>query len=121
MQTLDGFSGCSVTDHSRYEQDVINWIAEWLRCDSRGIKPETCLNRGITGLGINGDDGKELIEFLQKQSGVSFDSFDLDKYFGPEVSIAAAIFAPREFLRGLRGPNLSVKDLALFMHQNSKK
>ena len=104
-----------------YEEKVIGWIAEWRQLDRRELAPTTSVTKGWSGLGVDGDDAKELIEFLRNRSGVSFEAFEYDRYFGPELSIAAAIFHPVASIRGLRGPLLTIRELASFMYQNRSR
>jgi hypothetical protein len=50
-----------------YEEKVIGWIAEWRQLDRRELAPTTSVTKGWSGLGVDGDDAKELIEFLRNR------------------------------------------------------
>lgn len=101
-----------------YEKCVTRWIAEWSKRDARNLSPNTCINCGrFTGLGVDGQDADELFAYLHHESGVPFRDFPFDDYFGPELSVAAALIFPRESIRALRKRRLLIADVAHFMFE----
>lgn len=62
------------------KDDVINFLAEFTRIDSSKIHPHTSIN---DELGVDGDDGIELLEQFSERFSVDLDSLN-KKYFEGE-------------------------------------
>jgi hypothetical protein len=106
-----------MTNFEGYQAQVIGWIAEWSKRSSSTLSSQTCINCGfLNGLGVDGGDAEELVEFLYQKSGVSFGEFSFVRYFGPELSVAAVIFRPRAIFQWFVGPKLTIGEIALYMY-----
>jgi hypothetical protein len=104
----------SMTEFEVYQQQVIDWVSEWSK--RHNLSPMTSINRGLSGLGIDGQDADELIEFLSRKSGISFSDFDFDRYFGPELGLGHILVQPWGVRRWFTTPKLTIGELALYMH-----
>ena len=62
---------------------ITEFLSAQLSIPRRKIAPEHSL---FHDFGVDGDDAVELIQEYSTQFNVSVDAFELDKYFGPEVS-----------------------------------
>ena len=67
---------------SELEQQVMEFISEQTAVPLSKLSLETTI---FGELGIDGDDGIELIEDLGKRFNVNLSSFDAKSYFGPEA------------------------------------
>ncbi len=107
-----------MTSQEEFEQQVLNWISEWYEGPKERLSSQTSIN---VDLGVDGDDADELIQYLHERSGVIFSDFPFDRYFGPEVSIVAALVRPLLFMRRKNLEALSVRDLASYMYERRPK
>src|SRR4051812_17063849 len=105
------------TDYSSYERQVISWVAEWAQLNANDLSSETCINCGFItgGLGIAGEDGDELMHFLNEKSGVDFGEFQFNRYFWRELGIGRLIVQPWKLFEIFGGPKLTIADLGNFM------
>lgn len=97
-----------------FEHRVIAWIREWRGDLTSHITPDTYINSGLRGLGIDGDDAAEMLQYLHRKSGVDFKGFEYDRFFGPEGVPWTHML---EWIKGNRKWNerLSVRMLAQYM------
>jgi len=49
-----------------YEQEAISWIAEWRNEAPDQLNLDTCVNGGLPGLGVDGDDAVPSRHFANK-------------------------------------------------------
>lgn len=65
------------------QADVIAWLRSELRMpQSRALSPHTSVN---IDLGVDGDDGVELVAAFCERYNVAPSAIPLDRYFGPEA------------------------------------
>lgn len=106
-----------MSSSSNNEQKVISWIADWRRVSPAKLSMNTCVNCGLlSGLGIDGADAIELVRNLSEKSGLPFDDFQFDRYFGPELSLASIVFHPRVLLGRRRLSKLRIRDIVEYMN-----
>jgi acyl carrier protein len=72
-----------MTTDERLEERLTKWIAGFLRVAPGKITQSTSIN---LDLGVDGDDGVELISSFGKTFAVDVSDFPYSKYFGPEAS-----------------------------------
>jgi acyl carrier protein len=64
------------------QQSVIQWLSDFTSIPREKLTPQTTL---LGDLGIDGDDGVELIEGYIKTFEVDPTGIQIDRHFGPEV------------------------------------
>lgn len=72
-------------------------------------------SRLLHDLGVDGDDGPELLQAFSDQYGVALDGVDMTRYFGPESSLGLIFFmrffsSKREREESEKAP-ISIRDL----------
>jgi hypothetical protein len=100
---------------AQFEQQVIAWLAEWASVPASRLAPSTEVNRV---LGVDGADADDMVAHLAKRGGVTFDGFEFDRYFGPEVGFVFYLDRIVDFIAGRRRrpiEPLTVAMLARFM------
>ncbi|WP_444916856.1 DUF1493 family protein [Microbulbifer sp. JMSA003] len=82
------------------ESEIIIFISEFTAVKAEKITPDTLIN---IDLGVDGDDGKELLEEYSKKFNVDLSTIS-EVYFGPEgIPISLIILWPYYLLRRLLG------------------
>lgn len=87
------------------EESVMAFVAREASANRNSMSPETDV---VRDLGVDGDDGMELVAKFAEHFRVDLSSFDSSVYFGPEASFnPLAVFLPswwrmRRRLRPLR-------------------
>lgn len=76
------------TGPENLDQRVIQWIAEFLRVAPERVSGSSALNHD---LGVDGDDGVELVHEFGRKFGVDVAKFPYGDYFGPEASNPLAL------------------------------
>ena len=101
-------------NQSELTEDVVSWLREHLRLPmSTTMTLETRIN---LDLGVDGDDGAELLDAFAKRFAVDIESFANARYFGPEAGASPMSFFRRILgVSGVRGTQslhpLFIKDL----------
>jgi len=90
------------------ESEVIEFVAEFTGVSASKITPDTLINND---LGVDGDDGCELLSEYSERFQVDISGID-ETYFGPEgFSPFILIIAVYEFFAGLFGVEEKMKPL----------
>lgn len=102
--TLDGLryasAACVGGVTCDMETEIIEFISEFTSVKAEKISPSTLIN---LDLGVDGDDGAELLEEYAKRFNVDLSSMS-EIYFGPEgVSISFIVLWPYYLVRWLLG------------------
>src|SRR5688572_30475624 len=63
------------------QQRVVAFVAAQCGADEDKLRPQTTL---FGGLGVDGDDGCQLVEEFARQFSVDLSGFDPTEHFGPE-------------------------------------
>lgn len=78
---------------------ISNWIRFYLKINpNRIIAYSTSIN---IDLGVDGDDGVDLIKDFGKEFSIDISSFNHDEYFGPELGFFS-------FFKVFKKPNLYI-------------
>jgi hypothetical protein len=111
----DDAHGGEANAFAQFEQQVIAWLAEWSGVALSRLAPTTEVNRR---LGVDGADADEMIAHLARRSGITFDGFEFDRYFGPEVGFVFYVDRVINLIAGRRRQPvepLTIAMLAQFM------
>lgn len=105
------------------QEEVICFVANYVGEEPSKITPETLINED---LGVDGDDGRELLLLFSEEFNVDIDQID-DVYFGPEgISLYIFVYPILKLLNfmGFRWKkNIEIKSLpvSLLIESAEKK
>ncbi|PKM30871.1 MAG: hypothetical protein CVV07_06555 [Gammaproteobacteria bacterium HGW-Gammaproteobacteria-11] len=82
------------------ESEIIAFVSEFTRVNAEKISPDTLIN---FDLGVDGDDGAELLEAFSARFGVDLSSIS-ETYFGPEgLPVGFLLLWPYYLYRRIKG------------------
>jgi acyl carrier protein len=107
---------------ARLEDRLSQWIADSLKIAPAKISASTRLN---LDLGVDGDDGVDLMRSFGEAFGVDVSDFPYSRYFGPEASHPFGFFSTAlRFLSGRSSTHLQplyVSDLVNMVKKANTK